>query len=269
MNGEKSVSQQGHPRCATAVCRNILRWQIISRWHRWGITAALWLLLAVSITIAQGAQALITAPADGETVRGEVRISGIAVHPQFQRYELYYAPWPPPPTDQGWILIGEMHFNQQPNGLLGLWDTRTIPDGTYALKVRVVRIDGNYIDSPIVRVEVANTVPTPTPTPTTTPTPRPTPTPVPTPTPAIVELPPIPTPTPQPSPTPTATVAVGGQRPQGARGFFSQVENILDPEALQRAAWRGARYSLIAFGVWIGYEILKYLLIQLWIRIRP
>ncbi len=236
--------------------------------YRWSLVLGIWLLLA-GMALAQQGQALITAPANGETVRGEVRISGVAVHPQFQRYELYFAPWPPPPTDQGWILIGEQHFNQQPNGLLGLWDTRRLPDGPYALKVRVVRIDGNYIDSPVIRVEVANTVPTPTPTPTVTPTPRATPTPAPTPTPAIVALPEIPTPTPEPSPTPTATAAVGGAGGGRERGFFSQVERIFDPEALSRAARRGARYSLLAFGIWVGYEVLKYLLGQLWVRIRP
>ncbi len=225
-------------------------------------------LLALSV-FAQAGQSVITYPANDDVVRGEVRISGIAVHPQFQRYELYYAPWPPPSGDQGWIFIGEAHFNQQPNGLLGLWDTRPLPDGQYALKLRVVKIDGNYIDSQIVRVRVANTEPTPTPTPTITPTPRATPTPAPTPTPAIVALPEIPTPTPIPSPTPTATIVAGGESGGGGRGIFSQLSAIFNGENLRKATLRGARYALMAFGIWIAYEILKYIVIQVWIRVRP
>lgn len=226
-------------------------------------------VLLVIPVFAQAGQSVITYPANDDVVRGEVRISGIAVHPQFQRYELYYAPWPPPSGDQGWIFIGEAHFNQQPNGLLGLWDTRPLPDGQYALKLRVVKIDGNYIDSEIVRVRVANTEPTPTPTPTITPTPRATPTPAPTPTPAVVALPEIPTPTPIPSPTPTATGVAGAEQGGGGRGIFSQLSAIFSGERVRRAAWRGARYALIAFAVWLGYEILKYIVIQVWIRVRP
>ncbi len=217
---------------------------------------------------AQGAQALITIPKNGDVVRGEVRISGVAVHPQFQRYELYYAPWPPPSGDQGWIFIGEAHYNQQPNGLLGLWDTRPLPDGPYALKLRVVKIDGNYIESPIVRVDVANTRPTPTPTPTVTPTPRFTPTPAPTPTPAVVVLPEIPTPTPIPSPTPTATV-VAGQHQGTGRGIFSQFGQIFNSQRIRKAALRGARYALWAYLVWIGYEVLKRIILWIWVRVRP
>ncbi len=235
--------------------------------RRWGSAfLLLWLLFTVGVW-AQGPRALITAPQNNEVVRGEVRISGTAVDPQFQRYELYYAPWPPPPSDRGWILIGEPHYNQQPNGLLGLWDTRGLPDGPYALKLRVVRIDGNYTDSPVIRVQVGNRVPTPTPTPTVTPTPRFTPTPAPTPTPALVALPDIPTPTPEPSPTPTPSPQDAGAK-GSKRGIFSQLASIFDPSRLKAAAWKGARWTLIAFGIWIAYEVVKRIVIWFWIRTR-
>ncbi len=232
------------------------------KWSLWLLL--IWLIITARVS-AQGAQSLITSPKNNETVRGEVRISGIAVHPQFQRYELYYAPWPPPATDRGWILIGEAHYTPQPNGLLGLWDTRGIPDGPYALKLRVVKIDGNYIDSPIVRVQVGNAIPTATPTPTVTPTPRKTPTLAPTPTPAVVALPEIPTPTPEPSPT-----AEVEQTPDkgSKKGPFSQLAIIFDPDRLKAAAWKGARLSLLAFGAWIAYEVVKRIVIWFWIRTR-
>lgn len=231
----------------------------------WG--ALIWISIT-TIVWAQGAQSLITFPQNKDVVRGEVRITGIAVHPQFQRYELYYAPWPPPSNDQGWILIGEPHYNPQPNGLLGLWDTRAVPDGLYALKLRVVKIDGNYIDSPVIQVQVANTQPTPTPTPTVTPTPRATPTPAPTPTPPVVALPEIPTPTPEPSPTPTPGAASPQDKGRG-RGLFSQFGTILAPGALKTAAAKGVRYTLVAFGAWIAYELLKRIVLWVWVHVRP
>ena len=113
---------------------------------------------------------VIAQPAQDSAVRGVVQVVGTAVHPEFQRYELYYAPFPVP-SDQSWIFVGDAHTNQQPLGLLGTWDSRSVPDGTYALRVRVVKVDGNYIDSDTVRVLVANTRPAESPTPEGTATP--------------------------------------------------------------------------------------------------
>ena len=101
---------------------------------------------------------VIAQPEAGSAVRGVVQVIGTAVHPQFQRYELYYAPWPAP-SDQSWVFIGDAKFQQQPLGLLGTWDTRAVPDGGYALRLRVVKQDGNYLDSDAVPVLVANTPP--------------------------------------------------------------------------------------------------------------
>ncbi len=94
----------------------------------------------------QEARPVIAQPGEGAAVRDVVQIIGTATHPQFQRYELYYAPFPVP-SDQSWIFIGDAHNNQQPLGLLGTWDSRSVPDGNYALRVRVVKNDGNYLDS--------------------------------------------------------------------------------------------------------------------------
>ena len=113
-------------------------------------------ITALAAPVAQEARPVIAQPAQDTPVRGVVQIVGSAVHPQFQRYELYYAPWPVP-SDQSWIFIGDAHFNQQPLGLLGTWDSRSVTDGAYALRVRVVKQDGNYLDSDPRRVLVANT----------------------------------------------------------------------------------------------------------------
>lgn len=90
---------------------------------------------------AQEARPVIAQPEPDATVRGVVQILGTATHPQFQRYELYYAPFPVR-SDQSWVFIGpDAHFQQQPLGMLGTWDSRAVPDGSYALRVRVVKAD--------------------------------------------------------------------------------------------------------------------------------
>ena len=106
--------------------------------------------------MAQEQRPVIAQPEPDAVVRGVVQIVGTATHPQFQRYELYYTPWPVV-SDNAWIFIGaDAHYQQQPLGLLGTWDSRAVPDGAYALRVRVVKADSNYYDSDPRRVVVAN-----------------------------------------------------------------------------------------------------------------
>ncbi len=148
--------------------------------------------------------AYIAYPKDGETLRGEVAIRGTASLPDFWKYELHYSP--EPPTGDSWIPIGGVVETPVVDGLLGVWDTTKVPDGSYALRLRVAKRDGNYVEVFIRGLSVANRVPTPTPTFTPSP-PEPSPTPIP-PTPTIItEV--LGTPTPSPtlsiSPTPTLT----------------------------------------------------------------
>jgi hypothetical protein len=138
-------------------------------WAGCVVLALIIVLPAMGAPLQQEPRPVIAQPEQDSTVRGVVQIIGTAVHPQFQRYELYYAPWPVP-SDQSWVFIGDAKYQQQPLGLLGTWDTRAVPDGGYALRVRVVKQDGNYLDSD--PVFVANHVPEHTPTPTETATPK-------------------------------------------------------------------------------------------------
>jgi len=84
---------------------------------------------AFAAPLAQGPKPVITQPEPDSAVRGTVGIVGSATHPQFQRYELYYAPFPVP-GDNAWIFIGDAHFQQQPAGLLGTWAAGGLPDGS-------------------------------------------------------------------------------------------------------------------------------------------
>ncbi len=151
----------------------------------------------------QGADiAVISQPASNAIVSGVVQIIGSADHPSFQFYVIDIAPEPNLNNDQ-WATLGTTHDKPVINGVLETWDTTLFPDGSYTLRLRVVRLDGNYAEYFTRQVVVSNTQPTPTPTPEVkeTPTPTVTPTPLP-PTPTIViEGPVVDTPTPRPIPT--------------------------------------------------------------------
>ncbi len=166
---------------------------------------ALWLLIAcvigfplVKLEAAPPLQEpVISSPRDRDVVRGVLVIKGTATHPDFWKYEIHYAP-EPNPTDQ-WTVLG-VHEVQVIDGRLETWDTTQVPDGTYSLRLRVVRKDGNYEEFYVRQISVVNAQPTETPT--ATPTPKATPTPLP-PTPTVViEQPPTATPRPTSTPGP-------------------------------------------------------------------
>lgn len=165
------------------------------------------LLLAVPAVNTGQAQTLgqITSPRDRAAVRGLVPVEGSATHSQFQKYEVHYGP-EPNPGDQ-WTPIGGSPFTVPVvQGRLGLWDTTIIPDGIYSLRLRIVRLDGNYDEYFVRGVQVSNTLPTDTPTPAATPTPAlPTDTPAPTLT-VVIGVPTVASPTPKPTNTPLPTV---------------------------------------------------------------
>jgi len=111
----------------------------------------------------QGDQAVITSPSNNAVVRGQVPILGSATHPQFQFYKVEFAR--EPVVGEAWTIIGAIHQQQVTNGQLETWDTSQLPDGSYTLRLRVVRLDGNYSEYSVMQVVVANAQPTETPTP--------------------------------------------------------------------------------------------------------
>jgi hypothetical protein len=239
---------------------------------------------------AQDQKPVIAQPEQDAVVRGSVQIVGTATHPQFQRYEIYYAPWPVA-SDNAWIFIGpDAHFQQQPLGLLGTWDTRAVTDGAYGLRVRVVKADGNYYDSDPRRVVVANTKTPETATP--SPTETPTETPVGAETPAVdatgqpqtaitataaivVELPADQNQTPQPggktptpSPTPRGTPILASTS-SSASNALGNVGDSISLSRLGHAARTAAMYTVGAFallGLFFGF---KAALAWLWQHMRP
>ncbi len=228
----------------------------------------------------QDAAAVITSPQSGQSVRGSVQVTGSALHPAFQRYELYYTVEP----GENWVFIGDARTSPVSNGVLGTWETGGLPDGNYSLRLRVVRQDGNYDEGFARNVVVANTTP-PTPTPTDTPSfdaeatlPPPiegvvTPTPPATPTAAAVEQPDIPTPTPRPSPSATpesqeqATENGSDNPSDGADG--PSLTDAIETSTLQSSFVRGASLAaaiFLAVGAFFG---VRRLLTWLWYLIAP
>ena len=172
------------------------------------IIAAIWLIQisgAVAAPPQQGGDiAVIASPTSNAVVQGIVQIIGSADHPAFQFYVVDLGP--EPNTNDQWSTIGVTHDTPVINGLLETWDTTLVPDGSYTLRLRVVRLDGNYSEFFVRQVVVSNTQPLPTDTPlaqespgsqipTVTPTDLP-----PTPT-IVIEQPVVDTPTPRPVPT--------------------------------------------------------------------
>lgn len=194
----------------------------------------------------QGDLAIISYPADNDVVRGLISITGSAVHPSFDRYQLAYV-LEPNANDQ-WIGIGPEYREQIVNGELAIWDTTTVPDGSYSLRLRVVRLDGNYTEIEVHHIVVANTQPTETPTPSASATPTVTPTSLP-PTPTIVIAVPVDeTPTPRPL---TSTQVLPTPR-SGDESIIPIPKVSLDTSVLKSSCLLGAG-GMIALFLLFGF----------------
>ncbi|MBI5348282.1 MAG: hypothetical protein HZB77_03025 [Chloroflexi bacterium] len=104
--------------------------------------------------------AIISSPAQGQTIRGQVSISGSATHPQFVRYEIAFA-YDPNPTET-WFEI-QTSTTPIATGALATWDTRGLTDGLYMIRLRVYSKDSTKPEEAIVRrIQIGNAI-TPTP----------------------------------------------------------------------------------------------------------
>ncbi|MCL7452388.1 MAG: hypothetical protein M8467_05005 [Anaerolineae bacterium] len=200
------------------------------------VMGVLWAGVSPGETLAQ-ATGQITSPRDRASVRGLVPVEGSAAHPQFQKYEMHFGP-EPNPGDQWTPIQGSPFTVPVIQGRLGLWDTTIIPDGVYSLRLRVVRLDGNYDEYYVRGVQVSNSLPTDTPTPEVTATPAgPTETPAPTAT-IVIAVPTFESPTPRPTSTPLPT-ALPTETPEPLDLPFQNVNDA--------ACW-GVGATVVLFG---------------------
>lgn len=156
---------------------------------------------AAAALFQQCASAFINAPRSGASLRGDVEILGSANADRFQFYKVEYAAATNP---DGWAAVSSTIGRPVVNGRLDIWNTRTVPDGLYALKLTVVDDRAQEVCRAVVsQLQVANAgprasatppePPSPTAEPTGSPTAQRTPTPQATVTPPVVPtLPPLP-----------------------------------------------------------------------------
>jgi hypothetical protein len=244
-------------------------------WCTWVIAAG-WFLLGPAMAHAQ-AQNGITEPAAGDVLSGIVIVRGTAFDPDFLRYEIAFY------RAGSWIVFAE---GDRPvvDGTLAIWDTTVgapnnpvFPDGSYELRLRVVRQDYNYSEYFVSALTISNegTV-TPTATVTASATPLSPDQPGVTATARLDEpiiratvLPSLtPFPTPSPEATPRSVLSGAADEPATTgeseeRGLLTRLRDV-DYGRFGRAFWLGARLAFYAFVLLGGYLLLRWLLRLLW-----
>jgi len=165
----------------------------------------------------EGEQLAISFPVEGQILQGLVAVSGSVTVLGFEKYELSFAYQDD--LTQTWFVLTSSSlpiFESE----LGSWDTTTLTDGDYILRLRVYLLDGSMQETTVTGLRVRNytAIPTSTFTPTATAVVRFN---VPTaqliaPAPATV-APSLPTPTPLPlNPVSLASSSISGALGRGA-----------------------------------------------------
>ena len=151
---------------------------------------------APTLPTAEIPQPTIIEPQPGQAIQGKVNITGSTNIVGFQMAEIDFA-YTNNPTNT-WFLIQQVDEPVM-DGLIGQWDTTTISDGVYDLRITVYIEDGVQTVTIISGLRVRNYTPIETNTPTLTSTPQPgdTPDPTSTPSPTSTLVPPTNTPLPK------------------------------------------------------------------------
>ncbi len=164
----------------------------------------------------------ISQPMPGEAVSGVVIIEGTADHPDFVFYELSFSYNPNP--SETWFPLVEPIMANVLRGRLAIWDTTSITDGNYNLRLSVRLEDGTDVSTVVENIRIRNHLPVET----DTPAPR-APTLVPSPVPPSL------------TPSPTALVRVRDPEPgQVTRAFFL-----------------GTSFSIAGLGLFGAYAVVR------------
>ncbi|HVU13165.1 MAG TPA: transglycosylase domain-containing protein [Phototrophicaceae bacterium] len=100
-------------------------------------------------------QVKLATPTNGQQLTGAVQFTGIVSGPNFDHYQLELAPASAPTNFQ--VIAGP--FTNQANGALGTWDTTTVPNGAYQLRLSAFSSSGGYRYDTI-QIGVNNVIPT-------------------------------------------------------------------------------------------------------------
>lgn len=200
---------------------------------------------------------IITGPAEGSTVSGEIAIVGTATHPNFDSYGVLYAAGPRPTADSQWVPLVFGAKTMVTNGTLATWDTTSIPNGQYTLALAVYEIGNtepklHFTNNITVFNEQVTPTPEPTPEPIEVDTPLPdeplTPIEVPT-----IEQPPTATPRPTPTMAPEAAV---DEEDEGDGGAFDPAQ-FLSFDAIKEAAKLGIQLAVLLYAAGLLYTAAK------------
>ena len=218
--------------------------------------------------VTQDTVLMITSPAGGSTVSGEVTIEGTATHPNFASYGVLYAAGPTPTADSQWVPITFGVQTMVVNGTLATWDTTVegIPNGQYTLALAVYEQGNNepqlhFVNNITVNNEEATPTPTATPETVTEPTAQPTEEqpgeggdagPV---GPTVVQPP-----TPTPRATPTVAPEEGEVTTEEDEGGLFDTANLFSIESIKETFCAGAWLAVLIYAVGILYVITKAVL---------
>jgi len=96
---------------------------------------------------------MITSPRAGEALQGVIAIHGSTDVLDFESAELSFAYQDG--GEESWFLIANLNKPIE-NKRLAEWDTTTIADGTYQLRLRVMLSDGNDLETIVPDLRVRN-----------------------------------------------------------------------------------------------------------------
>src|SRR5688572_18757783 len=115
----------------------------------------------------QAQAASITSPQSGATVRGQVEIIGTMDVANFASAELAFGfsnSTDIDPEGGAWFAI-QTFPQPKLDSPLAVWDTTSVTDGDYNLRLRVTLQDGSVQDVVVTGLRIRNDSPEPTPTP--------------------------------------------------------------------------------------------------------
>jgi len=193
--------------------------------------------LLVNLQQIEVVNAKIDSPVAGQVVQGAVVIRGNSTVNGFQSLEVDFA-YLSDPT-QTWFLIQESISPVQ-DGILAVWDTTTITDGNYNLRLLIKQIDGNQIEVSITGLRVRNYTPIETETPAPIP-------------PQVTPVPGVPTftATPQATPSPSVTPQAPTNTPLPANPAMISASQVM------LTFGKGAAFTIGSFAIVGAYIILR------------
>lgn len=119
--------------------------------------AMLKLLFAFMLFWIQDSPVAISSPQAGEELRGKVQIAGNMTVPNFASAELAFK-YAASDSADNWFTV--QTFSQPAaDSTLAVWDTTSLTDGDYTLRLRVFLVDGTFQDSIVSDLKIRNDAP--------------------------------------------------------------------------------------------------------------